>query len=84
MSTAIALLTFCVHSDNEIQGALDCAGRISVFADASAQTRAQDKKGGQWIYVTHGLADPSEVLQALHSYCGQANGERHTRLCLRW
>ena len=83
MSAAIAMLSLCILTDT-ISRRHDCAGRISVFADASAQTRAQGKKGGQWIYVTHGLADPSEVLQALHSYCGQANGARHARLCLQW
>lgn len=83
MSTAIALLSSCVHTGIKPRRH-GCAGRISVFADASAQTRAQGKKGGQWIYVTHGLADPSEVLQALHSYCGQANGARPARLCLGW
>jgi len=41
-----------------------------VFAEASAETRAQGRKGGQWIYVTHHLAEAPKVLQALHDYCG--------------
>ena len=44
-----------------------------MFADPSAETRAQGKKGGRWIYVTHHLAEAQQVLQALHGYCGQAD-----------
>ena len=53
-----------------------CAGRISIFADASAETRAQGKKGGQWVYVTHHLAEAQQALEALHGYCDQADNEQ--------
>ena len=47
-----------------------------MFADASAATRAQGKKGGQWIYVSHALAEPQQVMKALLGYCNQAdNGQ---------
>ncbi len=45
-----------------------CAGRISVFAEASAETRAQGNKGGEWIYVTHQQADPQVLVKSLHDY----------------
>ena len=44
-----------------------------MFADPSAETRAQGKKGGQWIYVTHHLAEAQQALHALHDYCGLAD-----------
>lgn len=37
------------------------AGRISVFAEPSAETRAAGKKGGEWVYATHDLADGQQV-----------------------
>ena len=50
-------------------------GRISVFAEPSAQTRAAGMKGGAWVYATHDLADLSAVLDSIHK--GLASGEAH-------
>ena len=41
------------------------AGRISVFAEPSAETRAAGLKGGEWVYATHDLADTTEVLGSI-------------------
>ena len=40
------------------------AGRISVFAEPSAETRAAGMKGGAWVYATHDLADTQSVLDS--------------------
>lgn len=47
------------------ENAMPCAGRISVFAEPSAETRAAGKKGGEWVYATHDLADGQEVLMCI-------------------
>jgi len=41
------------------------AGRISVFAEPSAATRAAGKKGGEWVYATHDLAHGPDVLACI-------------------
>lgn len=41
------------------------AGRISVFAEPSAETRSAGKKGGEWVYATHDLADGQQVLECI-------------------
>ena len=40
-------------------------GRISVFAEPSAETKAAGKKGGEWVYATHDLADVQDVLKCI-------------------
>ncbi len=40
---------------------------MSVFAEPTAATRAEGKKGGEWVYVSHDLADADELLTALKS-----------------
>lgn len=40
-------------------------GRISVFAEPSAETKAAGKKGGEWVYSTHDLADRQDVLKCI-------------------
>ena len=40
-------------------------GRISVFAEPSAETKAAGKKGGEWVYATHDLADGQDVLKCI-------------------
>ncbi|KAL0023672.1 hypothetical protein WJX77_012323 [Trebouxia sp. C0004] len=42
-----------------------CSGRISVFAEPSAATRAAGKKGGEWVYATHDLAHGPDVLACI-------------------
>lgn len=42
------------------------AGRVSVFAEPSAQTRAAGLKGGEWVYATHDLAAFQAVLDSIH------------------
>lgn len=51
-----------------------CSGRISVLAEPTALTRAQGKKGGEWVHTTHDEACPEEVLQAVRGAC--ASGAR--------
>ncbi|KAK9861886.1 hypothetical protein WJX84_010417 [Apatococcus fuscideae] len=42
-----------------------CSGRISVFAEPDAQTRAAGKKGGAWAYATHGLAALQDIQESI-------------------
>lgn len=44
-------------------------GRVSVFAEPTDATRAAGKKGGEWVYVTHGLADADEIISLVQSGC---------------
>ncbi|KAK9916814.1 hypothetical protein WJX75_007384 [Coccomyxa subellipsoidea] len=46
-----------------------CSGRVSVFAEPTDATRAAGKKGGEWIYVTHGIADADEIISLVQSGC---------------
>ena len=51
-------------------------GRISVFAEPSAETKAAGKKGGEWVYSTHDLADGQDVLKCIQErmITGTCNG----------
>lgn len=42
------------------------AGRISILAEPSADTRAAGMKGGAWVYATHDLADYQDILNSIH------------------
>ena len=52
------------------------AGRISVFAEPSAETRAAGMKGGAWVYATHDLADTQSVLDSMQK--SLASGAIHS------
>jgi tRNA(Phe) wybutosine-synthesizing methylase Tyw3 len=43
------------------------AGRVSVFAEPTEETRAQGKKGGEWVYVSHDLADANALISAVQA-----------------
>jgi hypothetical protein len=43
------------------------AGRVSVFAEPTEETRAQGKKGGEWVYITHDLADANAIISAVQA-----------------
>lgn len=42
-----------------------CAGRVTLFTERDEST---DKKGGEWIYVTHERPDLAELRQAIHAF----------------
>ena len=44
-------------------------GRVSVFAEPTAATRAAGCKGGEWVFVTHRLADADALIAAVQSRC---------------
>lgn len=60
------------------------AGRISVFAEPSAETRAAGMKGGAWVYATHDLADSQSVLDSMQK--SLASGAIHSTIVaqLHW
>ena len=47
---------------------MDLTGRISVFGEAKAETRAQGLKGGVWAFASHEEADHNAVLSAAHEH----------------
>ena len=48
-----------------------CAGRVSLFADPTAETRAAGMKGGEWVYVSHDPADAAAVVSAVRRKLGE-------------
>ena len=55
-------LSYCTGGDATYAVA---TGRISVFAEPSTETKAAGKKGGEWVYATHDLADGQDVLKSI-------------------
>ena len=52
-----------------------CAGRVSLFADPTAETRAAGMKGGEWVYVNHDPADADAIVSAVRRELGEADDE---------
>ncbi|CAL8466532.1 g6068 [Coccomyxa elongata] len=65
----IADLVASLNSWPRIFTTSSCSGRVSVFAEPTAATRAAGRKGGEWVFVTHGLADAEALLAAMQSRC---------------
>ncbi|BDA41177.1 probable tRNA wybutosine-synthesizing protein 5 at C-terminar half [Coccomyxa sp. Obi] len=65
----IADLVATLNSWPRIFTTSSCSGRVSVFAEPTAATRAAGHKGGEWVFVTHGLADADALLAAVQSRC---------------
>ncbi|DBA73560.1 TPA: hypothetical protein ACH3X2_009802 [Trebouxia sp. C0005] len=61
----ITLLVDGMNKHLHLYTTSSCSGRISVFAEPSAATRAAGKKGGEWVYATHDLADGPDVLACI-------------------
>jgi tRNA wybutosine-synthesizing protein 3 len=64
-----------------------CAGRVSLFADPTAATRAGGMKGGEWVYVNHEPADADDVVAAVaHKLEGEGarGGDPECTLVLRF
>ncbi|KAK9861154.1 hypothetical protein WJX84_009365 [Apatococcus fuscideae] len=45
-----------------------CSGRVSVFAEPDAASRATGKKGGAWAYATHDLASLPDIQDSIKPY----------------
>lgn len=61
----ITLLVDGMNKQLHLYTTSSCSGRISVFAEPSAATRAAGKKGGEWVYATHDLAHGPDVLACI-------------------
>ena len=48
-----------------------CAGRVSLFADPTSETRAAGMKGGEWVYVNHDPADAAAIVSAVRRKLGE-------------
>ena len=53
-----------------------CAGRVSLFAEPTTETRAAGMKGGEWVYVSHDPADAAAIVSAVRRKLGEAEDER--------
>jgi len=47
-----------------------------VLAEPTSESRAQGKKGGEWVYTTHDEADADAVVCAVQARCvsGESRG----------
>eukprot|EP00884_Botryococcus_braunii_P015600 jgi/Botrbrau1/2723/Bobra.0164s0003.1 len=61
----VSALVGLLNQTPDLYTTSSCSGRVSLFAEPTAATRAEGKKGGEWVYVTHDLADADELLAAL-------------------
>ena len=52
-----------------------CAGRVSLFAEPTTETRAAGMKGGEWVYVSHDPADAAAIVSAVRRKLGEAEDE---------
>mmetsp|Transcript_7139 Transcript_7139/g.20156 ORF Transcript_7139/g.20156 Transcript_7139/m.20156 type:complete len:513 (+) Transcript_7139:1000-2538(+) len=58
-------LVDCINDHPHMFTTSCCSGRISCFAEPTAETRAAGRKGGEWIYASHDKADPEEIVSAI-------------------
>ena len=58
----IAGLCSKINAQKDIYTTSSCSGRISVFAEPDLLSRSQGKKGGEWVYASHEIADEEQVL----------------------
>eukprot|EP00967_Tisochrysis_lutea_P058438 scaffold74331_cov27-Tisochrysis_lutea.AAC.1 len=59
-----------IHAQTRIHALrCSCSGRISVLAEPTPESRAQGKKGGEWVYTTHDEACADEVVRSVKERC---------------
>lgn len=62
----IADLVDLINKLPDVYTTSSCSGRTSVFAEPTAETKAQKKKGGEWVYASHDLPEHGDILAAVH------------------
>jgi tRNA wybutosine-synthesizing protein 3 len=70
----IADLVDMINKLPDVYTTSSCSGRTSVFAEPTAETKAQKKKGGEWVYASHDLPEYEEVQAAVHARKGTGGG----------